>query len=247
MRCTAPVRNWRKPSDEVSPCGNTTITGWARKEGQSRRLNTTQKSWYSATWTINHFCAPHLGVVDATCGTGTSGDAALRSGRSFLGIDICPDAVAATQRRLEAVRWEEMGRLAGAGLISMVDTEQEEARQRLLDVAVAKDDRTMASEDAAKCRDHCKAAIDRSRGLLEKSDAELDRWLQAALVYFQHCSPSTATSFLKKPIREVATWVMDRLELRNIVNAARTAQEWPDIAEGTDISASMWELTRETE
>lgn len=248
---SGPVRTWKKPQDDTSPCGNTTISGWARAEGSSKRLNITQKSWYSAYWTISHFCAPHLGVVDATCGTGTSGDAAIRSGRHFLGLDFCPDAAQHTKRRLEAAMWEEKGRMLAARIIETANTEQEEAATRLQAAAVANDDRTMSQEDADKCIQIIKEAVDAGKVLdptlksFYDDQAAQPRWYQAASVYFSASTPALATRWFKKTKLEAISWVKERPQVLQMVNAARAAKQWPILDPGQKVSDEMWELQHE--
>ncbi|CAG1003851.1 Modification methylase RsrI [Phycisphaerales bacterium] len=48
-------------------------------------------------------CAPGGTVLDPTCGSGTTLEAALRAGRAAVGFDANPDAIAITQRRIAAI------------------------------------------------------------------------------------------------------------------------------------------------
>lgn len=45
-------------------------------------------------------------IVDVFCGTGAIGEAALRCGRAYVGVDTDDEAVAQTKIRLERVRRE---------------------------------------------------------------------------------------------------------------------------------------------
>lgn len=49
------------------------------------------------------FCDPMLPLIDPFCGSGTSGHAALKHGRMFLGCDIDPEQVKVTRKRLESI------------------------------------------------------------------------------------------------------------------------------------------------
>ena len=45
-------------------------------------------------------------ILDPFCGSGTTGVAALRHGRKFIGIDNCEEYLQITERRLEKERNE---------------------------------------------------------------------------------------------------------------------------------------------
>ena len=45
-------------------------------------------------------------ILDPFCGSGTTGVAALRYGRKFIGIDNCEEYLQITQRRLEKIHNE---------------------------------------------------------------------------------------------------------------------------------------------
>lgn len=252
-----PIRTWSKPNDTVSPCGNNTITGWARQESagpQSSRLNITQKSWYSARWIIDHFCARHEGVVDATCGTGTSGDAALRTGRNFLGFDRCPDAVEACQQRFQAVQEQELACLGWAGLVQP-STEQEaeelrQAQESTKEASLRQSDKVMTEEDVKKCMDVVTRGVKLAKdvGMLKDlPDEDVSRWEQATAVFLAHCPPKWAADFLKKDPLKVAGWVTERGTLFRMVNEARLVQKFPMLVAGHVMSADLWEVSRKDE
>jgi len=45
-------------------------------------------------------CPPDGIVLDPFCGTGTVGEVAVRLGRGYVGIDLCPEWEAAARKRL---------------------------------------------------------------------------------------------------------------------------------------------------
>ena len=57
-----------------------------------------------AEFMIRSFCPPGGTVLDPFCGSGTTGAAATKSGRKFIGIDLRASQVALTYRRLSEAR-----------------------------------------------------------------------------------------------------------------------------------------------
>lgn len=66
-------------------------------------------------WLIDHYTAPGSLVVDPFCGSGTTGVAALRMGRRFLGFDVNPTHVAESSERLALEASHSSGKAAAAG------------------------------------------------------------------------------------------------------------------------------------
>lgn len=56
-----------------------------------------------AAWIIRYLAPPGGRVLDPFCGSGSTGVAALSEGRSFTGVDVQPEYVALTGRRLTAL------------------------------------------------------------------------------------------------------------------------------------------------
>ena len=167
-----------------------------RLEGDRKRLNVTQKPWHAVRWVIQHFSAPHEGVVDATVGAGTSGDAALRMGRSFLGFDWCPDAIQGTNSRLAQAAAEIKGTLVRAEAPRVVVTEQERevVLETLKEAAVTFDDRNPDPEDVRKSCEGLQTMLAKfdsmdMLGAELKREGELQRYMTAAKVFFTYSKP----------------------------------------------------------
>jgi DNA modification methylase len=73
-----------------------------RMKGQLKKRTgyPTQKPLALLSLLVNACCPPGGTVLDPFCGSGTTLVAAAESGRRFLGIDINPDAVRISQRRV---------------------------------------------------------------------------------------------------------------------------------------------------
>ncbi len=56
---------------------------------------------------IDAGCPPHATILDPFMGSGTTGIAAIESGRKFIGIDISPTYVEIARKRLEKYIWQE--------------------------------------------------------------------------------------------------------------------------------------------
>lgn len=232
----------------VSSCGNKTITGWMRKAGgeSSRRLNVGQKSWFAVRWTIDHYCGPEEGVIDVTCGTGTSGDVAVRTGRHFLGLDICPDAIEACKERLAAALNQERGRLYSAGILDAPsDLDQVSAMESLKNAMEAEDDKTTSQEDVDLAMKKIKECLE--SGFMEEREmpapADLERWLTAAAAFFKHSSHSATARFLARSKASVMVWIQEQCSLVRMVNAVRERRQLGrDLPSDACVSSTLWEL-----
>ena len=73
-------------------------------------------------------------VLDPCCGGGTTGEAALRAGCEFIGIDIDPNAVASTRARLAQAE-RELGRGVVMSLSRVRTTGAQSVRRGAMSVA----------------------------------------------------------------------------------------------------------------
>ena len=55
---------------------------------------------------VKRFTKPGDTVLDPFCGGGTTGVAALKNGRKFIGVDIDEAAIETTKRRIAALQGE---------------------------------------------------------------------------------------------------------------------------------------------
>jgi 2-polyprenyl-3-methyl-5-hydroxy-6-metoxy-1,4-benzoquinol methylase len=77
------------------------------------RAGPVEKNWHrwqkdlpSTQDLVKSLVKPGALIVDPCCGGGTTGEAALRHGCRFIGIDVDPNAIEVTRKRLTAVEEE---------------------------------------------------------------------------------------------------------------------------------------------
>jgi DNA modification methylase len=65
------------------------------------KIHPTQKPVALMEWAIRSYTDPGATVLDFAMGSGTTGVAALRAGRSFIGIEANEEYATAARRRIE--------------------------------------------------------------------------------------------------------------------------------------------------
>jgi hypothetical protein len=190
--------------------------------------------------------------VDATVGAGTSADAAVRMGRSFLGFDFCPDAVKGTQNRLTAAAHELKGQLLLGGILESTPQEREDVMAKLVDMAVVPDDRVPDEADVEKCVDTIRVALTAMSAMDVTPDAlkpedEVARYLRALRVWLSNQTPRIVEKDYKA--REKSDWIKFIVEVKSVreaVNKARHALNFSHLGPDHSVSPQMWELVLDT-
>jgi DNA modification methylase len=76
-------------------------------QGQSNdKEHPTQKPLSLMKWCIENYTQPGDTIFDPFMGSGTTGVAAVKTGRNFIGCEISPEYFAIAQRRIEQAQWQ---------------------------------------------------------------------------------------------------------------------------------------------
>lgn len=74
--------------------------GMIREQGAQRGDHPTQKPLEVMKWCIGHLPEPNQTILDPFMGSGTTGVAAIKAGRGFIGIERCSEHFEVARRRI---------------------------------------------------------------------------------------------------------------------------------------------------